>query len=165
MPWPKSYSKDRQIDSTSWWEGEKITPRRGLKTGRNDGNCNHFCIQPTMCACSAAQSCLTLCDPLDCNLPGSSVREILQARILEWVAISSSRGSSQPRNRACVSCIAGRFFTYWGIREGIRHPWISESIGLAKKLLWVFPLDQMEKNKWTFWPTQQNASENINICL
>ena len=45
----------------------------------------------------AAQSCPTLCDPMDCSLPGSSVHGIFQARILEWVAISISRGSSQPR--------------------------------------------------------------------
>ena len=47
---------------------------------------------------SVAQSCLTLCDPMDCNPPGSSVHGILQARILELVVISSSRGSSQPRD-------------------------------------------------------------------
>ena len=46
-----------------------------------------------------AQSCSTLCDPMDCSLPGSSVHEILQARILEWVAIPFSRGSSQPRDQ------------------------------------------------------------------
>ena len=50
------------------------------------------------------QFCLTLCDPMDCSLPGSSVHGILQARILEWVAISSSRGSSWPRDQTCVSC-------------------------------------------------------------
>ena len=64
-----------------------------------------------MCVC--AQSCPTLCDSTDNSLPGSSVLEILQARILEWVAISFSRGSSQPRNWTCVSyisCSAGRFF-------------------------------------------------------
>ena len=44
-----------------------------------------------------AQSCPTLCDPMDCSLPGSSVHGILQERVLEWVAISFSRGSSQPR--------------------------------------------------------------------
>ena len=44
------------------------------------------------------QSCLTLCNPMDCSPPGSSVHEILQARLLEWVAISYSRGSSQPRD-------------------------------------------------------------------
>ena len=47
---------------------------------------------------------------MDCGLPGSSVHGILQARILEWGAISSSRGSSQPRDRTHMSCIAGRFF-------------------------------------------------------
>ena len=57
-----------------------------------------------------AQSCPTLCDPMDCNPPGSSVHGILQARILEWVAISFSRGSSQPRDRTRVSRIVGRRF-------------------------------------------------------
>ena len=51
------------------------------------------------------------CDAMDCSPPGSSVHGILQARILEWVAIPFSRGSSQPRDRTHVSCIAGRFFT------------------------------------------------------
>ena len=60
---------------------------------------------------------LALCNPMDCSPPGSSVHGILQARILEWVAISSSRGSSQPRDRTQVSCIAGRFFTDWAMRE------------------------------------------------
>ena len=59
---------------------------------------------------SVAQSCPTLCDPGDCSLPGSSVHGILQARILEWVAISFSRGSSQPRDGSRVSHIGGRHF-------------------------------------------------------
>ena len=57
------------------------------------------------------QSCPTLCSPMDCSPPGSSVQGILQARILEWAAIPFSRGSSLPRDQALVSCIAGRFFT------------------------------------------------------
>ena len=57
-----------------------------------------------------AQSCPTLCNPGDCSPPGSSVHGILQARILEWVAISFSRVSSRPRDRTQVSCIAGRRF-------------------------------------------------------
>ena len=64
--------------------------------------------------CLVAQSCPTLCDPLDYSLPGSSVHGIFQARILEWVAISFSRESSWPRDRtsvSCVSCIAGGLFT------------------------------------------------------
>ena len=58
-----------------------------------------------------AQLCLTLCDPMNYSLPGSSVHGNLQARILEWIAIPFSRGSSRPRNHTLVSCIAGRFIT------------------------------------------------------
>ena len=74
------------------------------------------CSQP---ACSAAaaeslQSCPTLCDPMNCSLSGSSVHGILQARILEWVAISCSRGSSWSRDQTCLSCISytGRWILY-----------------------------------------------------
>ena len=63
------------------------------------------------------QLCPTLCDPMDCRPPGSSVHGILQARILEWVAIPFSRGSSQPRDGTWVSSIAGRFFTFWAAKE------------------------------------------------
>ena len=56
------------------------------------------------------QSCLTLCNPMDCSLPDFSVHEILQARILKCFAISCSRGYSRPRDRTRVSCIAGRHF-------------------------------------------------------
>ena len=58
-----------------------------------------------------AQSCPTLCDPMDCSLPGSSVHGIFQTRVLEWVAISFSKGSSLPRDPTQVSCIVGRRFT------------------------------------------------------
>ena len=73
-----------------------------------------------MCVCvcvKVAQSCLTPCDPMDCSLPGSSVPGILQARILEEIAILFSRGSSWPKNWTRVSCIAGRFFTVWTTRK------------------------------------------------
>ena len=59
---------------------------------------------------------LTLCDPMDSSLPGSSVHGILQVKILEWVAISSSRASSQPRDWTEVSHIADRFFIIWASR-------------------------------------------------
>ena len=55
--------------------------------------------------------CLTVCDPIDYSRPGSSVRGIFQARMLEWVNISFFRGSSRPKDRAPISCIAGGFFT------------------------------------------------------
>ena len=67
-------------------------------------------------ACSVTQLSPTLCDPKDCV---SSVHGIILARILEWVAISSSRRSSWPRAWTQVSCIAGRFFTVWATREAL----------------------------------------------
>ena len=67
------------------------------------------------------QSCPTFSDPVDCSLPSSSVHGILQARILEWVAISFSRGSSWPRDRTWVSHIGGRCFNLWATSEA--HKW------------------------------------------
>ena len=69
-----------------------------------------------ICVCLVIQWCPTLCDPMDCSLPGSSVHGVLQARVLERVAMPSSRGSSQPRDRTQFSRIAGGFFTDWAIR-------------------------------------------------
>ena len=63
------------------------------------------------------QSCPTLCDPMDCSLSGSSVHGIFQARVLECIAISFSRGSSLPRNRTRASCITGRRFAVWATRK------------------------------------------------
>ena len=63
------------------------------------------------------QLCLTLWYPMDCSLPGFSIHGIFQARVLKWVAISFSRGSSRPRDRTWVSHIAGRFFTVWATRK------------------------------------------------
>ena len=77
-----------------------------------------FLLLSISCMCGQLlQSCPTLCDPLDCSLPGSSVPGTSQARILEWSAMPSSRGSSQPRDQTRVSCLAGRFFTHWATWE------------------------------------------------
>ena len=78
-----------------------------------------FCVfiswRTPLCGCAKSlHSCPTLCNPMGCSLPGSSVHGILQARILEWVAMPSSRGSSQPRiePKSIISpALAGRFFT------------------------------------------------------
>ena len=91
------------------------------------------------------QLCLTLCDPMGCSPPGSSAHGVLQARILEWAAMSFSRGSSRPRDWNCVSCI-GRWILYcWATREVprikqsfITKPWAqllaSEFSGAGRKL-------------------------------
>ena len=91
--------------------------------------CHHFALLlcVILVSCSSfvlvdvlfAQLCPTLCDPMNCCPPGSDVRGILQARILEWVAIPFSRRSSQSRDQTLVSCIAGRFFTIWATREAL----------------------------------------------
>ena len=77
-----------------------------------------------------AQSCSTLCNTMDCSPSGSSVHEISQTRILEWVTISSSRGSSQLRDWTWVSYTAGRFFTIWATREAFS--------GMVLLLSWTF---------------------------
>ena len=71
-----------------------------------------FCVLVT-------QSCPTLCDLTDCTPPGFSVHGILQARVLEWIAIPFSRGTSQPRDWTLVSCLTGRFFTIWATGKSL----------------------------------------------
>ena len=92
------------------------------------------------------QLCLTLCNPMDGSPPDSSVHEILQATILEWVAILFSRASFWPRDRTCVSCIAGEFITIWTKREAhrvsftweiylsFRRSYVSQTVLLAPTL-------------------------------
>ena len=81
-----------------------------------------------------AQSCPTLCDLIDYSLPGFSIQGIFQARVLEWVAISFSRGSSRPRDQTQVSHIVGRRFTHWATGEA----WGSRKEDLILKIyMWV----------------------------
>ena len=79
-----------------------------------------------VCACQLL-SCARLCDCMDCSPPGSSVHEILQARTLEWVAISFSRGSSRRKDPTQVSSTAGRFFTIWRHQGSPTYGWPSLS--------------------------------------
>ena len=78
-------------------------------------------------ACVHVQSSPTLCYPMDCSPPGSSVHGILQARVLEWVAISFSRGPSWPRDRtliscvSCISCIGRQTLYHWATWEALRE--------------------------------------------
>ena len=102
-----------------WDTGKEEILTRALQ--RNRTNSIYVCIHTHMyiyihihiCGVDGlvTKSCLTLWDPVDCSPPGSSLHWIFQARILEWVAIPYSRGSSWPRDWTCVSCLAGGFFT------------------------------------------------------
>ena len=88
-----------------------------------------------MCVLSL-QSCLTLCDPMDCNLPGSSVHGILQARMLEWVAMPFSRGSFQPRGWTLASAaLAGRFSTTSATWEALGVLAIAFNLQHSKEIL------------------------------
>ena len=92
-------------------QGSGLLPLPIAKAGRNRLLNVLVCQSNEREVHAYAQSCPTLCDPMNCNPPGSSVHGILQARILEWVAVASSRGSTLLRDRTQVSRIAGRFFT------------------------------------------------------
>ena len=107
-----------------------------------------------------AQSYPALCDPMDCSLPGSSVHGILQARILEWVAISSFRGSSRPRDQTQVSCIAGRFFTIWATKEAEEDKCNSN----LKNNTRGFSLQPSGSPNWYFqpWPLPRTLDEDLN---
>ena len=98
-----------------------------------------------------AQLCPTLCDPMDCNLLGYSVHGIFQARILEWVAISFSRGSSQPRDWTWVSCILGRCFTVWATREVMREAFIyltAPGLSCGTQDFWFFSCSMWDLVPW-----------------
>ena len=88
------------------------------------------------------------CDPIDCSLPDSSVYGICQARILQWVAISFSRGSFQPRDQTCVSCISGGFFT-------------TEPLGKPDAIV----LDIFEHGSWLFLNGRNTPFSHRGRCF
>ena len=118
FPWMKGYIQG--------WYGWKIISIFSIRKGnlsflKNESGLYVMSIYSNI----IAQLCPILCDPMDCRPAGSSIHGIPQARILEWVVISSSRVSSWPRDWthvSCVSCIAGELFTLWAIEKAIR--WI-----------------------------------------
>ena len=83
--------------------------------------------------CLVAQSCLILCNPIDCSRTDSSVHGILQAKILEWVAMPTSRGTSQLRDWSQIFRTAGRFFTIWATREA--HGWWIGSVQFSRSVV------------------------------
>ena len=94
------------------------------------------------------QLCPTLCDPMDYSLSGSLVHGIFQARVLEWVAISCSRESSQPRDRTQVSRIAGRCFTIWATNVlSTYSQW--RMLSTCFKLAMAYKENQIYYGKWS----------------
>ena len=109
---------------------------------------------PVWLESEVAQSCPTLCDPMDCSLPGSSIHGIFQARVLEWVAISFSRRSSQPRDWTRVSHIVGRCFTIWATREA---PRVGQVLGFREK-------EEGDKSMWVI-STSHFTTAIGKICM
>ena len=94
-------------------------------------------LDPTNSVSVSCSVVPTVCDPLDCSPRGSSVHGIFHERILEWVAISSSRGSSRPRDRTQVSCTAGRFFTGWAT--------VLQALCLREQMFYIYIYRERER--------------------
>ena len=120
MPWKEGPLSEACLHSQAWVlqrlcepPSECVPADKGLLTGHLQSVCD--VLHPGVKnLCSVAQSCPTLCNPMDCSLPGSTAHGIFQARILKWVAISYSKGSSWPKDQThifCVFCI-GRWVLY-----------------------------------------------------
>ena len=108
----------------------------------------------------AAQSRPILCDPMDCGIPGSSFHGVFQARVLEWVAISLSRGSSQPRNRIQASHIAGRRFTIWATREAWNNRQVPSGKGISQGCMFSHT-EYAEYILWNAWMDEAHAGIKI----
>ena len=114
--------------------------------------------------CLVTKLCPTLCDPIDCSPPGSSVHTILQARILEWVAISFSRGSSWPRGQTWVSCIARQILYYWANWEALVGTWKVKVAQLCPTLCnpmdyIVYGILQARILEWVDFPFSRGSSQ------
>ena len=122
------------------------------------GTCNRGHLSGEHCKqlVKVSQSCPTLCDPMHCRPPGSSVHGILQAKILEWVAISSSRESSWPRDQTQVSCFAGRFFTIWATREA---PWTIRNFHFKGFVFWIVNFNHFTFCLRPLWSTAEWLKE------
>ena len=111
----QSKNGDRRREQTYKHQGG-----RG-RSGRNWETAMMYMYSLCCCCWLVTKSCLPLCDPMEWSPPGSSVHGILQARILECVAVSFSRGSSQPRDQTCVSCTGRWIPSRWATREPIYY--------------------------------------------
>ena len=128
---PSSWSLRCQGRAGSPWKGRASSFPQGLLLGNG-----RLCILSRLHGCCVL-SCFShvwLCAPVDCSPPGSSVHGVLQARILEWVAISFSRGSCWPRDWTQVSCTAGGFT----ITELARKPCVIVSCPYTGLWYWTY---------------------------
>ena len=119
---------DSSVTGAGTWRWSRYTNQEPSKGSAHTGieasflgvfakKITYTCIYLSICHFLVSQSCPTLCHPMDCSLPGSSVCGISPARVLECTAISFYRGSSWPRDRTCVSCIGMQILYCWATWE------------------------------------------------
>ena len=151
FPWPVFCSPpSASVGSKPWQFLEvgadlKVAPTQGEQ---GETVKRHWCsLVCCRCFCSVAKFCPTLCDPVNYSVPGSSVHGIFQARILEWVAVSFSRGSSWLRDQAQVSCTTGRFFTVWITRKLEKINKITRLLKKREDTSYQWTTRKLEKNK------------------
>ena len=144
--WNPTFSKNIYVAPTNYWG----------QYAKYFVYVNRLIYMPKILRVLVTQSCPTLCDPLDCSLPGFSICGIFQARILEWIAISFSRGSSWPRYWTQVSWIAGRLFTVWATKKEENGPQSRQDMCKKNKLqlarLWL-----RVKQRRTLWSPHMSS--------
>ena len=139
---------ENPVDRGAWWDtvhgvAQSQTQLKRLSTHHESES-------------EVAQSCPTLCESMNCSLPGPSVHGIFQVRVLEWVAISFSRGSSWPRDRTPVSHIADRRFTVWATRGVSTH----HSRRVSAQCIF---LKEISEPPWTV--SGKGAQDNFKLLL
>ena len=121
--------------------------------------CFGICIVVRVCVCVlVTQLCPTICHPMDYSLPGFSVHGILQARILEWIAMPFSRGTSHFRDWTLVSCITSRFFTIWATGKSYCMVGIEQLKDFCDLVVSIFQSSHIPKAHWL---SLTNATERI----
>ena len=150
------------------WKNEARLAKVFLR-GYNRVHPTQFSFLPIPFLCLAwlhAQSCLVcqiLCSPMDCSLPGSSVHGTFQVRILEWVAMPSSRGSSQPSDWTHVSGIAGGFFIHWATWEGLTMSLTPNKCPTLQILPQSWLLNNPAYSKYLLIPSYSNVSITLSV--
>ena len=115
-----SKGRSRVLPNTMIWRHRFFSIQPSLLSNSHIHTCVYVCVCVCVCVCVlVAQLCLTLCNPTDYSPPGFSVHGILQARILEWIAIPFSKRTSHLRDQTLVSLITGRFFTVWATGKSV----------------------------------------------
>ena len=145
------FQGDWEIDRRDQRVYSQRTGVQGVREEKEEGQ--RLCAKIVCVRVLVTQSCPTLCDPMDCSPPGSSVHGILQARILEWVAIPSSRVSPWPRDGTQVSRIAGGFFTVWAM---LRLGWCKFKT-LKAEQTWVMISPGYESQEWGVITSNSNT--------